>query len=120
MAEDVAEPLGDLGADAGDRGQRAAPAGAAAARFGSRFRIQKMRPPEATKLIASSRTAIGAPSRPTSPPPSGWPRTWAAEPLIWSFELPSMRSSGSRIAGRNDWSATSKKTVSVPLMKPTM
>ena len=88
-------------------------------RRGSRFRIQKISPPETTKLTASTTMANGAVSSPTIPPPSGWPRTWAAEALTWSFELPSMRSSGSRIAGRNDWSATSKKTVSVPLMNPT-
>ena len=35
------------------------------------------------------RTAIGAVSSATIPPPIGWPRIVAADWLTWSFELPS-------------------------------
>ena len=67
MAEHVVESLGDLGRGSRRPARAAAPPTVAAARFGSRLRIQKMSPPEATKLIASAMTASGAPNRPTMP-----------------------------------------------------
>ena len=46
---------------------------------------------------------MGAATSWTRAPASGWPVTWAAEPLIWSLALPSISSVSFTIAGRYDW-----------------
>ena len=70
---------------------------------GSGLRMAKMKMAEARKLSASKKMAMGAPSRPTSPPPTGGPATKAAERLISSLALPSTSRSRSTSAGRYDW-----------------
>ena len=77
------------------------------------------RRPEPMKLIASTSTATGAVSAWTSTPAIAGPASWAPEREISSFELPSTSCSRSTREGRYDWYATSKKTVSTPIAKPT-
>ena len=85
----------------------------------SRLRMRKTNRPEARKLIASISIAIGALSAWMSTPASAGPASCAPEREISSFELPSTSWSRSTSAGKYDWYATSKNTVSTPKRKPT-
>ena len=89
--------------------------------LGPRLRLadSEQERPEATKLIASRRTAYGAVKISTSMPPRPGPEICAADRLISNFELPSMIWSRSTSDGRYDWYATSKKTWKTPTRKPT-
>ena len=70
---------------------------------GSSRRMPKMKPPEAKKLIASTRMAYGAVIAATSTPAIPGPASDAAERLTSSFELPSTSCSRETSDGRYDW-----------------
>jgi hypothetical protein len=87
--------------------------------LGSRARIASTSAAETAKLAASRTSAYGAPSIPTRRPPMPGPAICAPLRLTSRRELPETSSSRPTSAGRYDWYATSKQTVSVPTTKPT-
>ena len=72
--------------------------------LGSRLRIQKIEDARSDEADRVEQDRDGAGQKPDQAAGERGPEDWAADPLTWSLELPSTRCSGSRIAGRNDWS----------------